>query len=211
MLLVMTSAEHQHNPPARVHAVGIDPDGDDTIVMSESRFKKFMEEVEGVAEHGFSIDTGDDEQESGDAVSEMEDFEKTPAPAASEIKAPQPAATGPKPQSTPIPGDEDVAPKGNDREPGTAAVADAMASAATSQRSPSANPAPQSPQQLVQSGVSFLTGLAETLKNPEKTQELVQSVIARDETTGQTYLKIPVESAAVVQNVFQLLGSLLGK
>ena len=36
-------------------------------------------------------------------------------------------------------------------------------------------------------------------------------LVERDETTGKTYLKIPVESTAVVQDAVKLLGSLLGK
>ena len=61
----------------------------------------------------------------------------------------------------------------------------------------------------MQTGVSFFSSLAQTLSSPEKTQELVQSIVAKDEQTGQTYLKIPVESAAAVENVVKLLGGLL--
>lgn len=67
---------------------------------------------------------------------------------------------------------------------------------------------PSTPQRLIHTGVSFFAGLAQTLSSPEKTQELVQSIVAKDETTGQTYLKIPVESAAVVENAMKLLGGL---
>ena len=68
---------------------------------------------------------------------------------------------------------------------------------------------PATPQELIQTGVSFFAGLAQTLNSPEKTQDLVQSIVATDESTGQTYLKIPVENAAVVENAVKLLGGLL--
>ena len=64
------------------------------------------------------------------------------------------------------------------------------------------------PQALVAQGISFLTGLAETLKSPEATAKLVDSIVERDEKTGQTSIKIPVESKETVSNLFGLLGKL---
>jgi hypothetical protein len=68
---------------------------------------------------------------------------------------------------------------------------------------------PNTPQELIESGVSFFSGLTQTLSSPEKTQALVQSILEKDEETGQTYLKIPVENAAVVENAVKLLSGLL--
>lgn len=65
------------------------------------------------------------------------------------------------------------------------------------------------PNELVAQGVSFLSGLAETLKSPEATQQLVDSIVQKDATTGETSIKIPVESKETVSNLFGLIGKLL--
>ena len=67
------------------------------------------------------------------------------------------------------------------------------------------------PQDLVAQGVSFLSGLAETLKSPEETQRLVDSIVEKDETTGETSIKIPVESKETVANLLGLIGKLFAK
>jgi hypothetical protein len=67
---------------------------------------------------------------------------------------------------------------------------------------------PPTPEELVQTGVSFLSGLAKTLSDPVETQKLVSSLTAKDETTGQTYLKIPVENETAVADALQVLGGL---
>lgn len=66
-----------------------------------------------------------------------------------------------------------------------------------------------SPQDLLATGLSFFTQLANTLKSPEATQQLVSSITQKDET-GKTYLKIPVENEAIIQNAVQALSSILG-
>ncbi|MBL7775216.1 MAG: DEAD/DEAH box helicase [Saprospiraceae bacterium] len=164
----------------------LDPEGDDTIFMSESKFKKFMENVE-------TLSTTEAWQ-----LPKPEPAGSEPEPAESEdFELPIPAPSAPEPES--YPGDDDVRPakQAPRAEPQTRARATAGA-------------APATPQELIQTGVSFLSGLSETLSSPEKTQELVQALVATDEQTGQTYLKIPVESAAVVENAVRLLGGLLG-
>ncbi len=72
----------------------------------------------------------------------------------------------------------------------------------------SAQRTPQ-PKDLVAQGVSFLSGLAETLKSPEATAQLVDSIVERDERTGRTSIKIPVESKETVSNLLSILGKLL--
>ena len=67
------------------------------------------------------------------------------------------------------------------------------------------------PQDLVAQGVSFLSGLAETLKSPEATQRLVDSIVEKDETTGETSIKIPVDSKETVSNLLGLIGKLFAK
>ena len=188
----------------------LDPDGDDTIFMSESKFKKFMENVETLTGEGWQAPAADTSDTSPD-FGENEDFEQPPAPS-----APAPENTGPQKgtlsdEVNPGSATPDASPR---RQPPSAASPAVTAEGtpphppAGSGKNPPAQPA--TPQELVQTGVSFFSALAQTLSSPEKTQELVQSIVATDESTGQTYLKIPVESAAVVENTLKLLSGLLG-
>ncbi len=70
---------------------------------------------------------------------------------------------------------------------------------------------PAEPKDLVAQGVSFLSGLAETLKSPEATAQLVDSIIEKDEQTGEISIKIPVESKETVSNLLNLIGKLFAK
>ncbi len=195
----------------------LDPDGDDTIFLSESKFKKFMDNVESL--------TGSDWQPANGEAAEvettdLEDLEIAPAPSAPETRerpispasaetftgeddvtnAPEksrPQSTQPTPEPNP------------DTGPTRFTVAPATPGEPL-ERTGILRPIPASttPQELVQTGVSFFASLAQTLSSPEKTRELVQSVVAKDEQTGQTYLKIPIENAAVVENALKLLSGL---
>ena len=66
------------------------------------------------------------------------------------------------------------------------------------------SPASESPS----SGLEWLGQLAKVLGSPEQTKSLVQSLTEKDGNTGKTYLKIPVESEAVVENVLKGIGQL---
>jgi len=148
---------------------------------------------------------------------ESEDFELPPTPS-----APEPERK-PKAEPETFAGDDDVATEptvaqrrprsaGTETTPGELSETPARNSGLSptpGNERKTAGAAPATPQELIQTGVSFFAGLAQTLSSPEKTQELVQSIVATDETTGQTYLKIPVENAAVVENAVKLLGGLL--
>lgn len=65
------------------------------------------------------------------------------------------------------------------------------------------------PEQLVQQGLTFLSGLARTLSSPEATQKLVDSIIEEDKETGQTTLRIPVPDKESVTGILNLFGKLL--
>ena len=65
--------------------------------------------------------------------------------------------------------------------------------------------------ELISQGVSFLGRLAQTLADEQATRQLVEEITEKDETTGKTYLKIPVESEDMVTNAVKLLGGLLGR
>lgn len=188
----------------------LDPDGDDTIFMSESKFKKFMENVETLTGEGWQGPPADLTDATPDDAG-SEDFEQPPSPSAPESEPLHPRADT-------FPGDDDTpaeAPTTASSQTATGRETPTTSPGEGRERSasiPGAGPAaaaPATPQQLIQTGVSFFSGLAQTLSSPEKTQELVQSIVATDQETGQTYLKIPVESAAVVENAVRLLGGLL--
>lgn len=79
------------------------------------------------------------------------------------------------------------------------------------QSRPSSHHASPHPQQLVSQGVSFFSGLAETLKSAEATQQLVDSIVETDKETGETHLKIPVGSKDTVMQMLTLFGKLMNK
>ena len=66
------------------------------------------------------------------------------------------------------------------------------------------------PKDLIAQGASFLSGLAATLKSPEATEQLVNSLIETDAETGQTSLKIPVPDKQTVRNLLDIVGKLFG-
>lgn len=79
------------------------------------------------------------------------------------------------------------------------------------QERPSSHHALPHPQQLVSQGVSFFSGLAETLKSAEATQQLVDSIVETDKETGEAHLKIPVGSKDTVMQMLTLFGKLMNK
>ncbi len=176
----------------------LDPEGDDTIFMSESKFKKFMENVESFTGEGWQAPPATEEEAA--EVAEAEDLELPPTPSSPQAEPAVPTFAGDD--------DVDAGPKPLAPQPRRAFAAQTPREEPV-RHAAVAGRAPESPQELVQAGVSFFAGLAETLSSPEKTQELVQSMVAKDEETGQSYLKIPIENAAVVENAMKLLGGLL--
>ena len=70
--------------------------------------------------------------------------------------------------------------------------------------------APRQPKELVAQGISFLSGLAETLKSPEATTQLVETLVETDAETGQTSLRIPVPDKQTVRNLLDFVGKLFG-
>ncbi len=165
---------------------------EDSVFMSENRFKEFMENIEKITDTSeVAVEqpvaaVSDDEWERPAAAAHADDptpevdtqddwQEDTP-----NVTAPQKAATEPARQPQSQGGGQPVRTAGD-------------------------------AQQLVNDGISFLSKLSQTLSDPQATQTLVSSLVQKDEKSGQTYLKIPVESEAIVQNALQLLGSLFGQ
>ncbi len=64
------------------------------------------------------------------------------------------------------------------------------------------------PSDLIAQGTAFLSGLAATLKSPEATEELLESLVETDAETGKTSLKIPVPDKQTVRNLIDIIGKL---
>lgn len=62
--------------------------------------------------------------------------------------------------------------------------------------------------QLIQQGISFLSGLAQTLNSPEATRQLVEDLVEEDKETGQASLRIPIPDKESVTNLLNLVGKL---
>ena len=72
----------------------------------------------------------------------------------------------------------------------------------------STHSAPRQPQELVAQGISFLTGLAQTLQSPEATQQLVDTLVDTDAESGESHLRIPVPDKQTVQTLLNFVGKL---
>ena len=65
------------------------------------------------------------------------------------------------------------------------------------------------PHELINQGMSFLQGLAETLASPEKTQVLIDTLVKEDKATGKTSIEIPVPDKETVKNLFSMFSMLM--
>lgn len=65
------------------------------------------------------------------------------------------------------------------------------------------------PAELIRTGLNFFNDLARTLASPEKTEQLVASIIEEDKATGETHIKIPVKDKESIMQMFNLFGKLL--
>jgi SNF2 family DNA or RNA helicase len=68
---------------------------------------------------------------------------------------------------------------------------------------------PAEEENILSQGLKLLGKLSETLSDKEATRKLVSSVTEKDEKTGKTYLKIPVENEKLIENAVNLLGTFL--
>jgi superfamily II DNA/RNA helicase len=66
-----------------------------------------------------------------------------------------------------------------------------------------------SPDSLIQNGMNFFTQLIKTLNNGQAIKELSDALTEKDEKTGQTWLKLPVENKQTVEKVLHLLAGML--
>ena len=63
---------------------------------------------------------------------------------------------------------------------------------------------------MVEQGITFLSGLATTLKSPEATAQLVETLVETDAETGPTSLRIPVPDKQTVRSLLDIVGKLFG-
>lgn len=157
----------------------------DSVFMNDRKFKDFMEELERVKTA--SVPEHDTAEPSSD-----EDLEKATASGEGKTVEPSEAALEawweedqPDAEPAPKPGHQSGK---HPKQGGTSSGAG-----------------------LLSEGLSFLGRLSETLSDEKATQALVEEIVEKDEQTGQSYLKIPVEDSDVVKNAAKLLGGLLSK
>lgn len=176
---------------------GVLDDGEDSVFITDDKFSKMMETVSGMVEEDEDTEKGKKVKDA-DSIHDSEDQPETP-------KAEEGIATiNPKDLEIDKACDEH---KSNENK---------EESSIQQQMNPSSNRDSVSnrssqPKDLVAQGISFLSGLAETLKSPEATAHLVDSIVGKNEQTGETSIKIPVESKETVSNLLNLIGKLFAK
>lgn len=176
---------------------GVLDDGEDSVFITDDKFSKMMETVSGMVEE-------DEETEKVKKVKDTDtvnDSEGLPEKPKSEESF---ATINPKDLETDKAHNEH---KSDEKEE---EVSIQQQTNSSSNRESVTNRSSQ-PKDLVAQGISFLSGLAETLKSPEATAQLVDSIVEKDEQTGATSIKIPVESKETVSNLLNLIGKLFAK
>ena len=176
---------------------GVLDDGEDSVFITDDKFSKMMETVSGMVEE-------DEETEKVKKVKDTDtvnDSEGLPEKPKSEESF---ATINPKDLETDKAHNEH---KSDEKEE---EVSIQQQTNSSSNRESVTNRSSQ-PKDLVAQGISFLSGLAETLKSPEATAQLVDSIVGKNEQTGETSIKIPVESKETVSNLLNLIGKLFAK
>lgn len=175
---------------------GVLDDGEDSVFITDDKFSKMMETVSGMVEENEETEKVKDADSNN--VKDSECQTETP-------KAEEDFTTiNPKDLETNKACDEHKSDKNKEE------VSIQQHTSSSPNRESVSNRLNQ-PKDLVAQGVSFLSGLAETLKSPEATAQLVDSIIEKDEETGETSIKIPVESKETVSNLLNLIGKLFAK
>jgi len=185
-------------------AQGILDNGEDAIFMDTDKFTKFMETVEAVTGAG---DMPDEAVVSADEV--MEPVEMGVLPFVFEDTETEGDETDQDDEDVDV--DESVEDDEDDSFEGDDDFAPIETIAPHHEVAPlpvAASPAQPEPQDLLAGGLRFLSGLAQTLSSPEATERLVSSIVERDEKTGRSYMKIPVDDQQTVVNVMNMLGQL---
>lgn len=170
-------------------ASGILDNGEDTVLMEESKFNKLMETVEEVvAESACETSVEMERQQESSFVGEEEEQEELLNENA--VSTTGDDATGDDVLSG---GAQYALPFEENEEPGADNTASGNASAC----------------ELVSQGISFFTRLADTLSSPEKTEQLVDAIVKENPETGQTSIEIPVPDKESVSQMFRMLGKIM--
>ena len=176
---------------------GVLDDGEDSVFITDDKFSKMMETVSGMVEENEETEKVKKVKDT-DTVNDSEGQTEKP-------KAEESFATiNPKDLETDKARDEHKSDENKEE------VSIQQQTNSSSNRESVTNRSSQ-PKDLVAQGISFLSGLAETLKSPEATAQLVDSIVEQDEQTGATSIKIPVESKETVSNLLNLIGKLFAK
>ena len=176
---------------------GVLDDGEDSVFITDDKFSKMMETVSGMVEEDEETEKGKKVKDT-DTVNDSEGLPEKP-------KFEEGFATiNPKDLETDKAHNEH---KSDEKEE---EVSIQQQTNSSSNRESVTNRSSQ-PKNLVAQGISFLSGLAETLKSPEATAQLVDSIVEKNEQTGETSIKIPVESKETVSNLLNLIGKLFAK
>ncbi len=160
---------------------GILDNGEDSIMLDDSKLDKMMDSIKAVTE------PVEEMQENAGSTVSVEEQETLSEASSSE------AASGESHIEPQLPFEAE------------AEIVDAPHES-ISKKKPSTE---VSPQELVQQGVSFFSGLMRVLQSPEETRKLVDTLVVKDEQTGETSVRIPVPDKASVANVLSVLGKLL--
>ena len=182
-------------------------------MLDKLRFKSAM--FEGVLDNGqdtIFLDEGSKLTQMMDTLGEMIEVEEKP-----EEQGVSPSVT---PQEGTPDSSEPVATIDNKEEPDyvteTEAPREGTSTSSPNNGAPStpsvttSASVPSAPKDLIAQGTAFLSGLAATLKSPEATDQLVNSLVETDAETGQTSLKIPVPDKQTVRNLLDIVGKLFG-
>ena len=175
---------------------GVLDDGEDSVFITDDKFSKMMETVSGMVEENEKTEKVKDADSNN--VKDSEGQTETP-------KVEEDFTTiNPKELET----DKSLNEHKSDENKEEISIQQHTSSSLNRE---SVSNRSNQPKDLVAQGVSFLSGLAETLKSPEATAQLVDSIIEKDEETGETSIKIPVETKETVSNLLNLIGKLFAK
>ena len=164
---------------------GVLDNGEDTIFLEDSKFNKIMESLKVVVEP--SEEVSDTHNHMAGSSIDLNDNEEKAVAKTDGL------------QTTDA--DSLVLPEVETPEEGATEV--------STEKKPSGYTADNNPEQLLQQGFSFLSGLARTLSSPEATKNLVDSIVEEDKETGQISIRIPVSDKESVTGILNLFGKLL--
>lgn len=201
---------------------GVLDDGEDTVFISDDKFTKMMETVSGIVEEVDENTSSADADTAEDSVASTVSIEKEEKPKAASNEQKKEA------MNDNVASSKDISSDATESEVTKSTVNTGELDSSTETKTSEGKDGhtksnahqtqgtgtshhPTQPKDLVVQGVSFLSGLAETLKSPEATAQLVDSIVEKDEQTGETSIKIPVESKETVANLFSLIGKIFAK